>query len=342
MYGGTERVVHYLTEQLVEQGHEVTLFASADSHTRARLVPGCPRALRLAGAMDGEFDAHSAMLREVHARRHEFDVVHIHVDDWHLREPRLFAVPHVTTVHGRIDIPERLRCFSGHDRLALVSISDAQRAPLPKAPWLGTVHHGLPTNLYTPRYEPGSYLVFLGRISPEKGVQRAIEIAGRFGMKLVIAAKIEQIDYQYYLSIRSELRRPWVDFVGEVDQVQKDDLLGGAYALLFPIDWPEPFGLVMIEAMSCGTPVVAFRNGSTPEIVDHGVSGFLADDVESALSGLRQVATLNRMRVASVARQRFSAPRMATEYLKLYERRRRQRDSLRHFTARVGHAEPRK
>jgi len=319
LYGGTERVVSYLTEELVDLGHRVTLFASGDSVTRADLVPGCSRALRLGGSADAADRAHAAMLAQVYERRHEFDVIHLHIGDWHLREPRLLKSSHVTTVHDPIDSPENLAIYDS-PALRLVSISDAQRRPLPAASWLGTVYHGLPDGLYRPRYERGSYLTFLGRISPETRVDRAIDIARRFGMPLKIAAKVDRADYQYYLSIRHMLREPFVEFVGEVNETQKSELLAGAYALLFPIDWPEPFGLAMIEAMASGTPVIAWRNGSVPELVDQSVTGFVINSIEGAVSALSRVAQLDRRLVARVAYQRFAARRMARDYLRLYAR----------------------
>jgi glycosyltransferase involved in cell wall biosynthesis len=312
------------------------LFASGDSETSARLVPGAPRALRLAGRMEDEAQFHADMLRQVYAQRRQFDVLHFHLDGWHLREPRLGDLPHLTTVHGRVDLPERRELLlSQPPSLPLVSISAAQRAPLRQAAWIGTVHHGLPMGAHAARFEHGDYLVFLGRMSPEKRPDRAIEIAGRFGMRLKIAAKIDEHDRAHFQALRSQLERPWVDFVGEVDEARKTELLSGAYALLFPIDWPEPFGLAMIEAMSCGTPVVAWRRGAAPEIVDEGQSGFTVDSVEEALRALERVAKLDRRRVAKLARQRFGAQRMALDYLRLYARSLERQTSP---TARVGSA----
>jgi glycosyltransferase involved in cell wall biosynthesis len=325
LYGGTERVVSYLTEELVRQGHHVTLFASGDSVTAAQLCPGSERALRLAGVAATDqpsIDAHATMLSAVYARRSEFDVVHLHVDDWQMLEPRLLKTAHVTTVHGRIDLPERRAVYAAHPELALVSISDAQRAPLPHARWLATVYHGLPEDLYPMRCEQGEYLVFVGRISQEKRVDRAIDIAGRFGMRLKVAAKVDNADYAYYQTVKHKLNEPWVDFIGEVGEADKASLLCGAFAFVFPIDWPEPFGLAMIEAMACGTPVVAWRNGSIPEVVDDGVTGYVIDDLDSALSALRRCERLDRRRCAQRARTRFGAARMARDYGLVYERRR--------------------
>ncbi len=319
LYGGAERVISYLTEELVDLGHRVTLFASGDSVTRAELSAGCERSLRLAGSTDEVERAHSALLHDVYERRHEFDIIHFHIGDWHLREPRLLGSSHVTTVHGRLDMPENQVLYE-HAALRLISISDAQRRPLPDASWLGTVQHGLPDGLYRPRHERGQYLAFVGRISPTMRVDRAIEIARRAGMPLKIAAKVDRADYPYYQTLKPILREPFVEFVGEVNEAQKGELLASAYALLFPIDWPEPFGLTMIEAMACGTPVVAWRNGSVPELVDQSVTGFVVNSIEGAVSSLSRVAQLDRRLVARVAYQRFAARRMARDYLRLYAR----------------------
>ena len=319
LYGGAERVVSYLTEELVDLGHRVTLFASGDSVTGADLYAGCSSALRLAGSADAADQAHDAMLAELYERRHEFDVIHFHIRDWHLREPRLRSTSHVTTVHDALDHTSE-RALYGERGLRLISISDAQRRPLANADWLGTVYHGLPDGLYRPGHERGSYLAFLGRISPETRVDRAIEIARRSGMPLKIAAKIGRKDYPYYLSLRKQLREPFVEFVGEVNETQKSELLSRAYALLFPIDWSEPFGLSLIEAMACGTPVVAWHNGSVPEIVDQGVTGFVIHSVDGAVSALSRIEQLDRRHVARASWQRFAARRMARDYLRLYAR----------------------
>lgn len=319
LYGGAERVISYLTEELVDLGHRVTLFASGDSVTRAELVPGCARALRLGGSGAAAEQVHAAMLAEVARRRSDFDVVHFHIGDWHLRAPRWLGGSHVTTVHEPLDSPENQVIYED-PALRLISVSEAQRRTLPHASWLGTVPHGLPDGLYRPRFERGRYLTFLGRISPSTRVDRAVEIARRFGMPLKIAAKVDRADYAYYLSIRAELRAPFVEFVGEVNEAQKSDLLAGAYALLFPVDWPEPFGLSLIESMACGTPVVAWRNGSVPELVDQSVTGFVVNSIEDAVGALSRVAQLDRRLVARVAYQRFAARRMAREYLRLYAR----------------------
>lgn len=319
LYGGAERIVSYLTEELVELGHHVTLFASGDSETAAELSPGCAKALRLSGSVAAADRAHGAMLAELYARRHEFDVVHFHIGDWHRREPRLLTTSHVTTVHEPLHAPEARACY-GVPGLRLISVSDAQRALLPQADWLGTVYHGLPDGLYRPRYEAGSYLTYLGRLTPHTRIDRAIEIALRFGMPLKIAAKVDAADRAYYESIRQHLTHPLVEFVGEVAEEQKSELLAGSYALLFPIDRPAPFGLSLIEAMAFGTPVVAFREGSVPELVDHGVTGYVVASVEEAVHALGRVPELNRRTVARAAWQRFAARRMARDYLRLYAR----------------------
>jgi glycosyltransferase involved in cell wall biosynthesis len=319
LYGGAERVVSYLSEELVDLGHQVTLFASGDSVTRARLVAGSAAALRLGGTHDAEKRAHALMLDEVFRRRDEFDVLHFHIGDWHLREPRLLDSAHVTTVHESLDSPESQAKYL-HPGLRLISISDAQRRSLPSANWVGTVPHGLPDGLYRPRLTRGTYLTFLGRIAPNTGVERAIEIARRFGMPLKIAAKVDRADYPYYLTLRPQLRAPHVEFIGEVNEAQKNELLSGAFAMLFPVDWQEPFGLGLIESMACGAPVVAWRNGSVPELVDQSVTGFVINSIEGAVSALGRIAQLDRRLVARVAYQRFAARRMARDYLRLYAR----------------------
>jgi len=319
LYGGAERVISYLTEELVDLGHRVTLFGSGDSVTRAELVPGCERALRLDENAAVADRAHSALLNELVRRRDEFDVIHFHLEDWHLREPRLLQSSHVTTVHASLD---RLatRALFDFPALRLASVSEAQRRPLPTASWLGTVYHGMPDGLYRPRFERGSYLTFVGRIAPETGIDRAIEIARRYAMPLKVAAKIDGRDYAYYQSIRGLLREPDVTFLGEVNEAQKSELLAGAYALLFPIAHPAPFGMPMIEAMANGTPVIAWRDGAVPELVDQGVTGFVVNSIEGAVGALSRVWQLDRRLVARVAHQRYSARRMTRDYLRLYAR----------------------
>ncbi len=322
-YGGTERVVSYLTEELVRRGHDVTLFASGDSRTDARLVACAPEALRLAGCRE-PLAMHLCMLEEVARRMSDFDVVHFHVDYLHFPLSRRSDVPQLTTLHGRLDIPELQPLFREYRDMPLVSISDAQRHPLPFANWIGTVHHGLPLDLYRFQPQTGSYLAFLGRISPEKRPDRAIIIARRAGIPLKIAAKVDRADQDYFEQIiRPLLDHPLVEFVGEINDREKEEFLGGALALLFPIDWPEPFGLVMIEAMACGTPVIAFRNGSVPEVMIDGVTGYIVDDLETAIRRVAEVESLDRAGCRRIFEQRFSTPAMADAYLQLYRQLRR-------------------
>jgi glycosyltransferase involved in cell wall biosynthesis len=321
LYGGTERVVSYLAEELVEQGHEVTLFASGDSVTRAELVPIGPRALRLDDRVVDHLAYHILMLERVSSLADRFDLVHFHIDYLHYPVSRRRPGAHLTTLHGRLDTPDLLPLYREFADVPVVSISDAQRAPLPWINWQGTVYHGLPEGLHACRPEPGKYLAFLGRISPEKRVDRAIEIAGRVGMELRIAAKVDKVDREYFDEVvQPLLRTPRVEYIGEIGEADKSEFLGNAHALLFPIDWPEPFGLVMIEALACGTPVVACRRGSVPEIVEHGVTGFVCDGVEDAVAAVEQVAGLSRKLCRDVFERRFSASRMAADYVRIYER----------------------
>ena len=320
LYGGTERVVHYLTEELVKMGHEVTLFASRDSETSARLVPCCECALRLGGVKD-RLAPHILQLERVAQMADQFDVIHFHVDHVHFPLMRRLGVPHVTTLHGRLDLPELRPLFEEFREMPVVSISEAQRAPLAFANWVGTVYHGLPKDLYRFHARPGSYLAFLGRISPEKRPDRAIEIAERVGMKLLIAAKVDEADRAYFEQvIKPRLQSPWVEFIGEINDREKEEFLGKAYALLFPIDWPEPFGLVMIEAMACGTPVVAWRCGSVPEVIEEGVSGFIVESIEEAVEAVARVGELKRILCRKAFERRFTSEVMAQNYLRVYER----------------------
>jgi len=323
LYGGTERIVSYLTEELAALGHDVTLFASGDSRTAARLEPVVPRALRLDGAIRDPIAPHVLMIARLLERLAEFDVVHFHIDHLHLPVMRAAgsAVPFVTTLHGRLDMPEIAPLFTAFPEAPFVSISEMQRRPLPQANWAATVPHGLPENLLHPRLQPGGYLAFLGRIAPEKGPDAAIRIARAAGMKLRIAAKVDPVDRAYFEAVvRPMLDAPDIEFIGEIAETEKSDFLGGAAALLFPIDWPEPFGLVMIEAMACATPVVAFNRGSVPEIVEDGVSGFIVEDEMGALAALRRLDTLDRAAVRQRFAARFTARRMAEDYLALYRR----------------------
>jgi glycosyltransferase involved in cell wall biosynthesis len=319
-YGGTERVVSYLTEELVLQGHEVTLFASGDSITQARLIAPCSRSLRLQEGCIDQLAHHVVMLELVAKHAATSDIVHFHIDYLHFPLSCRQPVPHVTTLHGRLDIPDLVPLYRQFRHMPLVSISNAQRLPLPWVNWLATVHHGLPPDLYRLHEQHGSYLCFLGRICPEKRVDRAIAIAERAGMPLKIAAKVDKADREYFKEvIKPLLVRSGVDYVGEIGESEKVDLLGNAYALLFPIDWPEPFGLVMIEAMACGTPVIAYDHGSVPEVLDDGITGFVVRDLEGALDAVERVQALERRRCRQIFEERFSVDRMAHDYVALYE-----------------------
>ncbi|HWK64052.1 MAG TPA: glycosyltransferase family 4 protein [Rhizobiaceae bacterium] len=321
LYGGTERIVSYLTEELVRQGHDVTLFASGDSRTGAKLVRCSTMALRLNPAVKDFIPYHIIMLEELRRRASEFDVVHFHIDFLHYPLIREFADRTVTTLHGRLDLPDLKPLYAAFSDIPVASISDSQRQPLPMANWVGTVHHGLPGNLLPFTEEPGGdYLVFLGRISPEKRPDRAIKIAACAEMPLKIAAKIDRMDQAYWDEVVGPMvaAHPNVEFLGEVDERQKAELLGNARALLFPIDWPEPFGLVMIEAMACGTPIIAFGCGSVPEVIDDGVTGFVVHDIAEAVSAARKVNTLDRATVRATFEKRFTVERMADDYLSIY------------------------
>jgi len=319
LYGGTERVVATLTDELVQQGHEVTLFASGDSETRATLVAPCREALRLAASAD-PLAAHLLMIELVSHRAHEFDVVHFHVAPLHFSMARRMTTPHVTTLHGRLDLPDITTLYEEFDDVPLISVSDAQRAPLPRQNWVGTVYHGLPNGELHFSHGPGKYLAFLGRIAREKRVDRAIAIAKACEWPLKIAAKVDPSDVQYFKAeIEPLLDHPLIEFQGEIGESEKSDFLGQASALLFPIDWPEPFGLVMIEAFACGTPVVAFRGGSVDEVIDHGVTGFAVDDLDAAIQATRCVHRLDRRACRDAFERRFTAARMASDYLQLYK-----------------------
>ncbi len=319
-YGGTERIVHYLTEELVKMGHEVTLFASADSETSARLIPCSPRSLRLDEGCKDRLAHHILMLERVAQESPNFDLIHFHIDYIHFPLMRRLSTPHLTTLHGRLDIPDLYPLYQEFCDMPVVSISNAQRTPLPFAKWVGTVYHGLPRDLYRFYAKPGDYLAFLGRISPEKRPDRAIKIAERVGMKLLIAAKVDEADRVYYEEvIKPLLKNPWVEFIGEINDREKNDFLGKAYALLFPIDWPEPFGLVMIEAMACGTPVVAWRCGSVPEVIEEGVSGFIVQSLDEAVAAVEKVGKIKRILCRKAFERRFTAERMAQDYLKIYQ-----------------------
>jgi len=322
LYGGTERVVAYLTDECVRRGHEVTLFASGDSVTGARLRPVCRRALRLEGAKVIDPLAHHVRMIEMVAREaYAFDIVHFHIDYLHFPVMRRQKITAVTTMHGRLDIPDLHAVHQEFAEMHLVSVSEAQRGPMPWANWVGTVYHGVPENLYQLRTQPGTYLAFLGRISPEKRVDRAIEIARLTGIPLKIAAKVDVVDKQYFEArIRSMLEDSLIEYIGEIGDEEKSDFLGGACALLFPVDWPEPFGLVMIEALACGTPVIAYRAGSVPEIIEEGKTGYIVETLDQAVNAVRRIGALDRKTCRRVFEERFSAGRMCMDYLAIYHR----------------------
>ena len=323
LYGGTERIVSFLTEELVRQGHDVTLFASGDSVTTARLVPCCDSALRLDPTVRDPLPAHLLMLDRVRRRAADFDVLHFHVDLLHYPIMAAVQARTLTTLHGRLDRPEAHGLYAAFDAFPLVSISDHQRLPMPAVRWAATVHHGLPIDLLPFTERPaGGHLAFLGRISPEKRPDRAIEIARRAGMPLKIAAKVDRADRAYWDEVIEPMirRNPDVEFVGEIDERAKARFLGDAAALVFPIDWPEPFGLVMIEAMACGTPVLAFPGGSVPEVIDDGLTGAIVGSIEEAVAALPRVLTLDRGRIRARFEERFSAERMARDYVDIYRR----------------------
>ena len=320
-YGGSERIVSYLTDELVRQGHDVTLFASGDSVTEADLVSVCERSLRLDEHCVDQLSHHVVMLEQVMRRAAEFDIIHFHVDYLHFPFSRRMRTPHVTTLHGRLDLADLIPLYDEFAEIPVVSISDSQREPLPHANWVATIQHGLPHDTYTLHTEPGTYFAFLGRISPEKRVDRAIEIARKLDTPIKIAAKVDRVDREYFKArIEPMLDDPLVEYLGEIGEVEKSAFLGRARALLFPIDWPEPFGLVMIEAIASGTPVIAYRRGSVTEVIEHGVTGFIVDGEDDALAHAARVGELDRRRCRAVFEQRFSAQRMASDYMKVYER----------------------
>lgn len=318
LYGGTERIVSYLTEELIRQGHEVTLFASADSSTAATLVPCAKEALRLDPDCTDTLALHIVEIAEVLDRAERFDVLHFHVDYLHFPFTQHLHVPHVTTLHGRLDIPELQFIYNKFSQ-PVISISNNQRQPLPQARFVGTVYHGLPKNLFHPGSGKGNYLAFLGRTSPEKGLDTAIEWAIASGLPLKIAAKVDKVDKEYFDQvIRPLLDHPSIEFLGEINETQKQQFLGEATALLFPICWNEPFGLVMIEAMACGTPVIAHSRGSVPEIIAHGRNGFLVSSLPQAVDAIRRLPAVDRAGVRAVFEERFTAERMAEDYCRIY------------------------
>ncbi len=319
LYGGTERVVSFLTEELVRQGHDVTLFASGDSATAARLAPMAPRALRFQDGLRDPMAPLLLMLEEVYRRADEFDVLHFHLDYWSYPLFSRQSTPFLTTLHGRLDLPELRPVYQRFHDAPVVSISDAQRRPLPEANYIATVYHGLPLDLLTPRPVKPSYLAFLGRISPEKAPDRAIRIARRAGIPLKIAAKVDRVDEEYYQAkIRPMIDGRHVEMIGEIGDSEKPAFLSGAMGLLLPIDWPEPFGLVMIEAMACGTPVIAFPAGSVPEVIEDGLTGFVVRDEPAAVAAVGRLPSLSRSAIRARFEERFSVERMAADYLSLY------------------------
>jgi glycosyltransferase involved in cell wall biosynthesis len=321
LYGGTERVIHWLTEELIQQGHEVTLFGTGDSQTNAKLIPVWPRALRLGRPRSDPVVAAATALEILSLHAHEFDIIHSHGDWCYLPLLTRLGVPFVTTLHGRLDIVGVPELTSMISQAPFVSISNDQRSPLPNANWAATIYHGLPPDWLRPSIGPGQYLAFLGRLAPEKGPEPAIRIARAANMQLRIAAKIPRGERGYF----TERLQPMIDgnqtrLIGEVNDASKQKFLGSAAALLFPIDWPEPFGLVMIEAMACGTPVIAFRRGSVPEVIEHGVSGFIVEDEAEAIQAVQRLSELDRRKVRASFERRFSASEMAGKYINCYKK----------------------
>jgi glycosyltransferase involved in cell wall biosynthesis len=321
LYGGTERVVSWLSEELVRLGHDVTLFASGDSLTTARLIPSCQESLRLSPESIDHLAHHFIQMEQVLRHKEEFDLIHFHVDYLHYAISRRERYAHLTTLHGRLDIPDLVPLYNVYREMPVVSISDSQRDPLPSLNWQGTVYHGMPIDSYQFYRKGGDYLAFLGRTSPEKGLDRAIEIAKASGMPLKIAAKIDKADQEYFEAvIQPLLGSADVELIGEIGYPEKNEFLGNAAALLFPIAWPEPFGIVMIEAMACGTPVIAYPFGSVREVVEDGVSGYLVSDVAGAVQAIKQIEKIDRKKVRKHFENNFTADRMALDYLKIYER----------------------
>jgi len=320
LYGGTERVMHWLTEELVSLGHDITLFASGDSRTSAELAPIWPRALRLDGAVQDPCALHMTMLEEVRRRASDFDILHFHLDYYPFSLFSRQPTPFVTTLHGRLDLPEHQPVFTTFSSIPLISISDSQRKPVPQAGFVATIHHGIPKNLLTPQPVPPSYLAFLGRISPEKGIEHAITIARGCGLPLKIAAKIDKVDCEYFEQhVRPMLALPGIEHIGEIGDAEKSAFLSGAIAVLAPINWPEPFGLVMIEAMACGAPVIAFNRGAVSEIIEPGLTGFIVEEEASAVRAIGRVPALSRQAIRRRFEQRFTSRRMAEDYLATYE-----------------------
>jgi glycosyltransferase involved in cell wall biosynthesis len=321
LYGGTERIVAYLTDELTALGHDVTLFTSGDSKTTAKLEAVWPRALRFDESVRDPLAPHMMLFEIVAQRAAEFDIVHLHADYIGYSTLKRAGTPFVSTLHGRLDLSELQPLYALFSDVPVVSISDSQREPLPHANYVTTVHHGIPERLLLPGFGAGGYLAFLGRISPEKAPDAAIRIAQKAGMRLKIAAKVDRVDRDYFVErIEPLLCLPHVEYIGEIGDAAKSEFLGNAAGLLFPIAWPEPFGLSMIEAMACGTPVIAMRNGSVPEVIDEHVTGFIVDDEDQAVAAVRKLHSLDRARVRRVFEERFTARRMADDYLNVYRR----------------------
>lgn len=320
LYGGTERVVSYLTESLVQRGHDVTLFASGDSSTKAELVPVCLQALRLDNCQE-PLAYHIYSLETVARMAHHFDLIHFHCDYLSFPYGRRLRVPHVSTLHGRLDIPDLLPLYQEFHEIPLISISDAQRKPFPNANWISTVYHGLPNDLYKFTETPSRYLSFVGRISPEKRVDRAIKLAIRTEIPIKIAAKIDKTDEEYYLAkIKPLMKHSLVEYVGEISEEEKSRFLGNSLAMLFLVNWPEPFGLAMIEALACGTPVIAAHCGSVPEIIEHGVSGFIVDSFSQAIEAINRIESISRFKCRRAFERRFSIDRMVQDYERAYQK----------------------
>ena len=321
LYGGTERVVYSLTEELVAMGHDVTLFASGDSITSAKLAPMRDEAIRLDPSVKDWVAIYYKFVEMVYRRKDEFDVLHFHIDYFPLSLFTRQNVPFLTTIHGRLDVKEFVETFGTFKDAPFVSISNNQRKPIPNLNWVRTVLHGMPAHILTPQPVKQEYAAFLGRVSPEKGLDRAIAITGKAGMKLKVAAKIDNADRAYYEAVIKPLfdANPHVEYIGEINDQQKPEFLSGAQALIFPIDWPEPFGLVMIESMACGTPVIAFRSGSVPEVIDDGVTGFIVDNIDEAVAATKKLHTLDRATVRATFDRRWTSRRMAEDYVSVYE-----------------------
>jgi glycosyltransferase involved in cell wall biosynthesis len=321
LYGGTERVISFLVEELVAMGHDVTLFASGDSVTSASLVPICERAVRFDPNLNDWHALYQRTLETVYRQKEDFDILHFHLDYFPLSLFGRQNVPFVTTLHGRLDLPELVDVYAAFPHAPFISISDSQRHPLSHLNWVRTVMHGLPANLLTPQPAKQEYAAFLGRTCPEKGVDEAIRIAARAGLQLKIAAKVDNADVEYYDSKIKPLIKgnPNVEFIGEITDHQKPSFLSAAHALLFPVNWPEPFGLVMIEAMACGTPVIAYRAGSVPEVIDDGVSGFIVNSEDEAVAATKRLHELDRATVRATFDRRWTARRMAESYIDVYE-----------------------